>query len=362
MDAAIPATAPAAVSTDSKSVVSGIIAVDVMGSDLGPEEILSGIELALQQNPDLSGIVATGDDALIMPWLKEHGLADSNRVSVYPTTQIIDMHEKPVFAMKKKRDSSMMRAIELVKDGAAKAILSCGNTGALMAGGTLKLRPQKGIERPALATTIPCRGGHFVLVDAGANPDSRPEHLVHNAILGSKYAEIGLGVKNPRIGLLTIGTEEGKGNETTAPTHNLLKELNGIINYSGLIEGFQTYDGEVDVVVCDGFVGNILLKTSESLYKFLIDAVKAEVMGKPLRMAGAAMMKGAFTDLKTKLSPEQYGGAPLLGLKGNVLKAHGSSNRYAIASAIRIGVEIAQQDMVGMTHDAIARANKILGI
>ncbi|MEM9026244.1 MAG: phosphate acyltransferase PlsX [Verrucomicrobiota bacterium] len=270
------------------------------------------------------------------------------------------MDEKPILALKKKRDSSMMRAIELVKDGAAQAVLSCGNTGALMAGGTLKLRTQKGIERPALATAIPCRDGHFVLVDAGANPDSRPEHLVHNAILGSYYAEIGLGVKKPKVGLLTIGTEEGKGNERTSQTHDLLKELKGIINYQGLIEGFQTYEGEVDVVVCDGFVGNILLKSSESLYKFLIDTIKNEVKLNPVHFAGAALMKGAFSSVKNKLSPDQYGGAPLLGLKGNVLKAHGSSNRYAIASAIRIGIEIAQQDMVGATHDAITKANKIL--
>ncbi|MGB0371773.1 MAG: phosphate acyltransferase PlsX [Opitutales bacterium] len=360
MEPATSATATAEAPETSKQAVSGIIAVDVMGGDKGPEEILAGIELALKNDPSLSGIVAVGDQAIIETWLKSRGLTDSGKVKVFPTSQVIDMDEKPVMALKKKRDSSMMRAIEMVKDGDAKAVLSCGNTGALMAGGTLKLRPQKGIERPALATAIPCRGGHFVLVDAGANPDSRPEHLVHNAILGSYYAEIGLGVRKPRVGLLTIGTEEGKGNERTAQTHDLLKHLNGIINYQGLIEGFQTFEGEVDVVVCDGFVGNILLKSSEALYKFLIDTIKDEVKANPVHIAGAALMKGAFSNVKKKLSPDQYGGAPLLGLKGNVLKAHGSSNRYAIASAIRIGIEIAQQDMVGATHDAITKANKIL--
>ena len=351
-----------ALQEDAQTTVSGIIAVDVMGSDKGPEEILAGIELAIRENPNISGIVAVGDDALIVPWLKERKLYNTGKVSVLSTTQVIDMDEKPVMALKKKRDSSMMRAIELVKDGSTKAVLSCGNTGALMAGGTLKLRPQQGIERPALATAIPCRGGHFVLVDAGANPDSRPEHLVHNAILGSNYARIGLGKKSPKVGLLTIGTEEGKGNERTAQTHELLKELKGIINYQGLIEGFQTFDGEVDVVVCDGFVGNIVLKSSEALYKFLIDTIKGEVRQNPVHIAGAALMKGAFSNVKKKLSPDQYGGAPLLGLKGNVLKAHGSSNRNAIASAIRIGAEIAEQDMVGATHEAIAKANKILGL
>ena len=362
MGAASSAIASAEKPADSPSFAHGLIAVDVMGSDMGPEEILAGIRIALERDPSMSGIVVVGDDAFIAPWLKENKLSDSKSISVFPTTQVIDMDDKPVFAMKKKRDSSMMRAIELVKDGASKAVLSCGNTGALMAGGTLKLRPQKGIERPALATPIPCRGGHFVLVDAGANPDSRPEHLVHNAILGSNYACIGLGVENPKVGLLTIGTEEGKGNERTAQTHDLLKELNGIINYTGLIEGFQTFEGEVDVVVCDGFVGNILLKSSEALYKFLLGTIKEEVKSNPVHIAGAALMKGAFSNVKKKLSPDQYGGAPLLGLKGNVLKAHGSSNRYAIASAIRVGVEIAQQDMVGATHEAIARANKILGL
>ena len=344
-----------------QNTCSGTIAVDIMGGDKGPEEILRGICLALKNDPSLEGIVAVGADDVLDRFLAGEGKAYEGRLSVLKTSQVVDMNDKAGDAVKKKRDSSMMQAIDLVKSGNARAVLSCGNTGALMAGGTIKLRPLAGVERPAIATVIPCKGGHYVLLDSGANPDPDPEHLVHNAILGSNYAEWGLEVENPRVGLLTIGTEEGKGNERTIATHALLKQLDGVINYRGLIEGFQVYGGEVDVVVADGFVGNILLKTSESLYKFLIEEIKAEVASSSwMRKLGALMMKGVFVDLKKRLSPEQYGGAPFLGLKGNVLKSHGSSNRFAIASAIRIGVDLARRDMIGHTHDDIEQANKIL--
>ena len=172
------------------------------------------------------------------------------------------------------------------------------------------------------------------LIDAGANPDATAEHLVHNAILGSNYCRVVLGVQAPRVGLVTIGTEEGKGNALVAETHELLKRITGVINYVGPVEGFQVFEDHVDVVVCDGFVGNILLKSWESLSQFFRDVLRQEMAANPIRMAGAYLAQGAFGALRSRINPERYGGAPLLGLRGNILKAHGSSNRKAIVSAI----------------------------
>ena len=272
------------------------------------------------------------------------------------------MDDKPLMALKKKKDSSMVRAIELVKNGDANVLVSCGNTGALMAGGTLRLRMMEGVNRPALAAVVPRQGGHFILIDAGANPEAKPEHLVHNAILGSHYCRIMLGVASPRVGLMTIGTEEGKGNALITETSELLRRVNdaGVINYAGPIEGFHVFADHVDVVVCDGFVGNIMLKSWESLVKFFSGMLREELQANPLRATGALLSKGAFTALKERINPERYGGAPLLGLKGNILKAHGSSNRRAISSAIHAAREIIKADMNHRIEADITRANELL--
>jgi len=207
---------------------------------------------------------------------------------------------------------------------------------------------------------VPREGGHFVLIDAGANPEAKPEHLVHNAILGSHYARVMLGVRNPRVGLMTIGTEEGKGNSVITETNELLKRIASIINYQGPIEGFHVFAETVDVVVCDGFVGNIMLKSWESLVKFFSGMLREELRANPMRATGALLSKGAFTALKERINPERYGGAPLLGLKGNILKAHGSSNRHAIKSAIRAASEIIKADMNQRMEADISRANEAL--
>jgi glycerol-3-phosphate acyltransferase PlsX len=255
----------------------------------------------------------------------------------------------------------MLRALDLVKTGEARVAVSCGNTGALMAGATLRLRMMAGVDRPALAAVIPREGGHFILIDAGANPEARPEHLVHNAILGSNYARVILGLANPRVGLLTIGTEEGKGNTLVTETHEHLKKIASvIINYRGPVEGFQVFRDEVDVVVCDGFVGNTLLKTWESLSKFITGMLRTELGRNPFRMAGAVLARGAFDSLKARMNPDRYGGAPLLGVRGNVLKAHGSSNRHAWASALRAAEKIIQQDLYHRIEQDVARANELI--
>ncbi len=202
------------------------------------------------------------------------------------------MEDKPLVALKRKKDSSMVRAIELVKAGEANVVVSCGNTGALMACGTLRLRTMEGVARPALAAVVPREGGHFVLIDAGANPEPKPEHLVHNSILGSHYCRVMLGIHSPRVGLMSIGTEDGKGNSLITETNELLKRIDGIIRYAGPIEGFQVFAEHVDVVVCDGFVGNIMLKSWESLEKFIRGMLREELGANPMRAHGRPALQG----------------------------------------------------------------------
>jgi phosphate acyltransferase len=338
----------------------GRIAVDAMGGDLGPAEVVAAVKLALHQ-PAFSDIITlVGDQAVLRPLLAQADLDRSERVQIFHASEVITMDDKPLNALKKKRDSSMVRAIELVKNGEANVVVSCGNTGALMAGGTLRLRPMDGIARPALAAICPREGGHFVLIDAGANPEAKPEHLVHNAILGSHFCRVMLGVKTPRVGLITIGTEDGKGNALIAETHEQLRRVGEIINYVGPIEGFHVFAEHVDVVVCDGFVGNIMLKSWESLVKFFSGMLREELQSNPLRATGALLSKGAFNALKERINPERYGGAPLLGLNGHILKAHGSSNRRAIRSAINAAGAIVKADLNHHIMADVARANAAL--
>ena len=251
----------------------------------------------------------------------------------------------------------MIRAIELVKSGEAGAAVSCGNTGSLVASGILKLRTLDGVDRAALAPVIPRANGHFILIDAGANPEAKPDHLVHNAILGSHYCRMELGCEKPRVGLLTIGTEEGKGNALIAETHEGLKRIESLINYVGPVEGFQVFADEVDVVVCDGFVGNICLKTWESLSRFFRNELRTQIHANSLRKLGGFLAKGAFDDLRNRIKPERYGGAPLLGLRGNLLKAHGSANRHALKNAIRDASEMIKTDLNHRIEADIAKAN-----
>jgi len=331
-----------------------------MGGDLGPAEVVAGVKLAQKRDPQLDPITLVGDQALLEPLIQEAGLSLGPNLSIFHASEVVTMDDKPLMALKKKKDSSMVRAIELVKNGDASVLVSCGNTGALMAGGTLRLRMMEGVNRPALAAVIPRQGGHFILIDAGANPEAKPEHLVHNAILGSHYCRVMLGVAAPRVGLMTIGTEDGKGNALITETNEQLRRIGDIINYVGPIEGFQVFTDHVDVVVCDGFVGNIMLKSWESLVKFFSGMLREELQANPLRAAGAVLAKGAFTALKERINPERYGGAPLLGVRGNILKAHGSSNARAISSAIHAARAIIKADMNLCIEADIARANEIL--
>ncbi len=331
-----------------------------MGSDLGPAEIVAAVKLALSEFPEITAITLVGNEAILRPLSEQAGLKDHPKLDYFHATEVVTMDDKPLMALKRKKDSSMVRAIELVKSGAAGAAISCGNTGTLVATGILKLRTLDGVDRAALAPVIPRAGGHFILVDAGANPEAKSEHLIHNAILGSHFCRIELGIERPRVGLLTIGTEEGKGNALISETHESLKRIDGIVNYVGPIEGFQVFEDHVDVVVCDGFVGNICLKSWESLSKFFRNTLKTEIQANPLRTLGGLLSKGAFDALKNRIKPERYGGAPLLGLRGTLLKAHGSANRYALMNAIRDANEMIKVDLNARIEADIARANDLL--
>jgi len=336
------------------------IAVDAMGGDLGPYEVVEAVRLALSRFPNLHPITLVGDEGQVRPLLAAAGLAGHPGVAVHHASEVITMDDGVMTAIKGKRDASMFRAMELVKAGQAAAVVSTGNTKIMVAAGTLKLRTLEGVERPALAPVIPREGGHFILIDAGANPDATAQHLVHNAILGTDYCRVVLEVERPRVGLLTIGTEEGKGNALISEAHEALKRLGSLINYVGPVEGFQLFEDEVDVVVCDGFVGNICLKSWESLSKFFSGLLKEKLKANPLRATGALLARGAFTELKHRIKPERYGGAPLLGLRGVILKAHGSSNREAIMNAIRVANETITHELNQHILTDVARANELI--
>lgn len=332
-----------------------------MGSDMGPQEVMAGVALAISNGWVNDKVILVGKEDILREGVKAHGLDDSGKLEIFPASEVIGMNEKPIQSLRGKKDASLVRTVELVKDGNCGAAVSCGNTGSLMACSTLKLRPIEGVSKPALASVWPSLQNKFVVLDVGANPQCRPENLLHYAILGNQYARDALDIQKPRVGLLSIGTEEGKGTDLTNQAHLLLKGVGSQINYIGLIEGFQLFNNEVDVVVTDGFTGNVILKTCESMWKMLKGLVTEEVKKSPIRMTGALLMKGGLKSARDRLDPKKYGGAPLLGLRGTVLKAHGSSNRIALANAIRIAGNAIEHDLSSHTVSAIAAANETLG-
>ncbi|PWU04102.1 MAG: phosphate acyltransferase PlsX [Verrucomicrobia bacterium] len=335
------------------------IAIDVMGADKGPGEVIEGVKHALKQDPGLPLLTLVGIQSEIEPLLKKHAILGHPKLKVIHASDVIGMDEKPTQGIKKK-DSSMMRCLDLIKSEECAAMVSCGNTGSLMAGATVRLRLIPGLERPALSTVIPSKDHLFILLDVGANPETTSKQLMHNAILGTNHSQIELGIHKPKIGLLTIGTEEGKGTERIQEAHKYLKSLGTTINYTGLIEGFHVFEKDVDIVVCDGFVGNILIKTCESLFHMLKELFKEELTANPVRKLGAVLSMQAFKAIKHKFNPDRYSAAPLLGVNGIVLKAHGSSNSTGIMNAIFSAQKMLNQNMNKHILLAIAEANEII--
>ncbi len=329
------------------------IAVDVMGGDHGCEVVISGAKLALESDSSITALHLVGNQEQIHSALHRVGLKDE-RVQILHCTEVLTMEDKPVEGIRKKKDSSMVRSIELVREGKADAIISPGNTGALVAG-SMKLGRLEGIERPAIAARMPSRTGDFVLLDAGANPVCEPQHLAQFAVMGSLYAREILGQPRPRVGVLSNGSEESKGNELTREAAKLCAKLD--LNFLGYVEGFHLFDDGVDVVVADGFVGNIVLKTAESLGYAMMHLLKTELTANPIRKLGAMIAKDAFRSLKRRLDPEVYGGAVLLGLNGIVVKTHGSSRERAVMNAIRVATEEVRHDLIHMIEREIKVAN-----
>jgi glycerol-3-phosphate acyltransferase PlsX len=333
------------------------IAVDVMGGDHGCAVVVEGVRRALETDSKISTLFLVGDQAEIESALGATGCQDL-RVQIVHASEVVTMEDRPVNALRKKKDSSIARGAELVHDGQADAVVSLGNTGGIFTAATFKLGRISGVDRGCIATVIPRQENEFVLLDAGANIECKPLHLAQFAVMGSVYSREVLGRKKPRVGILSIGTEDSKGNELTLGAFKLCQQLD--LNFIGNIEGHDLFKDHVDVVVCDGFVGNIVLKTCESLAVGMISMLKRELMRNPKRQLGALLAKNAFHAIRRRMDPEVYGGAPLLGFNGMVFKAHGSARERAIASALRVTADAVQHHVNEIIAREIVSANEKL--
>lgn len=307
------------------------LAVDVMGGDQGPAELLHGIRLGLAADDSIRELQVVGPEGTLRSLARETGLTDP-RVSFLNADEVLTMDDDPALAIRRKKGSSLMRALESLREQAADAVISSGNTGALIAGATVRVGRLEGIQRPSLACIMPSRTGAFVLLDGGANPDCTPEILLQFAVMGSVYFRAMLGVENPRVGVLSNGTEESKGNDLTRGALALIRRTR--LNCVGYSEGSDLFKGTVEVGVCDGFVGNLILKAVEGLGRTVGHLLRTELTANPVRKVGALLASGGLRRIKERMNPETYGGAPVLGLRGSVVKIHGSAGRLALKYAI----------------------------
>jgi glycerol-3-phosphate acyltransferase PlsX len=335
------------------------VALDVMGGDQGCVVVVDGVRLALKAFPQIAEVHLVGQQEEIQRAMTRARLSDG-RVRIVHASEVLTMEDDPLRAIRKKKDSSLVRAVDLVKQGHADAVISPGNTGALVAASTFALRRLEGVDRPAIAAVMPSARTEFILIDAGANPDCKPIHLVQFAIMGSIYSREILGHKKPRVGILSNGTEAMKGTDCTRETHRLCQELD--LNYIGYVEGHDLFADHVEVVVTDGFLGNVVLKTCESLGKTMLRMLRRELAANPMRKLGATLAARAFQNLTRKRDPDVYGGAPILGLHGHVIKAHGSAREQAIMNAIRVSTQAVQHHLTELIQEEIARANERLSV
>lgn len=327
------------------------IAVDVMGTDYGPAEIIKGVLQAVSEYG--CDVVLVGDQEVIRRELARDHQENNPRVTIHHASQVIEMQDHPGISVKKKKDASIVVATHLLHEKECDALVSSGSTGAAVASALFGLGRIRGIERPAIATVIPNVKGATVLVDSGAKVDAKPEQLVQNAIMGSIYAELQLGIPQPRVGLLNIGEEETKGNEQCLATYPLLKkDLH--IHFIGNVEGRDINKGTVDVVVCDGFVGNVVLKTMEGLAAAVMEILKKTLMESGLfAKLGALLMKPALLRMKKQMDASEYGGALLMGVRAPFIICHGSSKAKAIKNAVRVAIELTRKDVVGRIRQEI---------
>jgi glycerol-3-phosphate acyltransferase PlsX len=322
------------------------IALDAMGGDHAPAVTIEG---AIETVNDIEGIdiILVGDESSIKRELDSRKYLP-NRISIKHASQVIAMGESPSVAIRKKKDSSINRAIELVKDGEADAFVSAGHSGVVMATALLLLHTSPGVDRPAIATIMPTLKAPFVLIDAGANLHCKPENLFQFALMGSAYCRAIFRRQEPKVALLSIGEEDTKGNELTKEAFKLLKSAD--INFAGNIDGKDIFTGIADVIVCDGFTGNVVLKTSEGLADAIVKILKREIAEQSVGRIGYLLMKSALKSFKKKTDYDEYGGAPLLGINGTCIISHGRSTAKAIKNALRVAADFSEKRV----HKAIA--------
>lgn len=322
------------------------VVVDAMGGDDAPGVVLEGVGQAVAQDPSLT-VILTGPEDVIVPFAAQHG-----NVIAHPTTEVIGMGEHPAEAVRRKKDSSIVVGCQLVKDGEAGGFFSAGSTGACMSAATLVIGRIKGVKRPAIATVLPSPVAKVVFADMGANADCKPEYLVQFARMARVYAQVTLGIDNPSVGLLNIGEEETKGSEFAQECHRLMKEH--VPNFRGNAEGRALALGGFDVIVTDGFTGNVALKVYEGVGMALLAGLKETIYSTTKSKIGGLLIKDALSKFKDELSADKYGGAQLLGCKGVCLVGHGSSNAQAICSGVLATADAIRQDMPGRLAFALA--------
>ncbi|MEW6118181.1 MAG: phosphate acyltransferase PlsX [Nitrospirota bacterium] len=322
------------------------VALDAMGGDFAPEMTIAGAIEAVSEY-DIE-VVLVGDRQKISETLEDKRYP-ANKISVFHASEVVEMHESPSVAIRKKKDSSIRRAVELVKNRQADAAVSAGHSGVAMATSLFLLGKLPNVDRPAIATIMPSYSGFFVLLDAGANVDCKPENLLQFAHMGNAYFKAIFNEPNPRISLLSIGEEDTKGNELTKEAFKYLK--NADINFIGNIEGKDIFTGAADVIVCDGFIGNIVLKVSEGLAETIIKMLKREIVDVATGKLGYLMIKPAIRNFKKRTDYSEYGGAPLLGINGTFIISHGRSSAKAIKNAIKVAAEMSKKRV----HEVISR-------
>jgi glycerol-3-phosphate acyltransferase PlsX len=337
-----------------------LIAVDAMGGDHAPAVVIEGVVDYLRENSrdENYKIVLVGKEKEIHKELKKYRNVRLDRLEIVDALEEISMKEHFLSYWRKREQTSIKKAIDLVKNGKAMAMVSAGNTGAVMALAKNVLGSMKNIDRPALAIMLPTLKGSSLLVDVGANTDSKPHNLVEFALMGKIYLENIVGIKNPRIGLMNIGEEEVKGNELTKTTHNLLKQLD--INFIGNVEGRDVYIGEADLIVTDGFTGNVTLKVSEGVVEVMLSMLKREIMSNIFSKIGFFFLKHSLKRIKKKLDYSEYGGALLLGVNGIVIIGHGGSNAKAIKNAIYLSYRFVTEKVLDKISQEISRMQESL--
>jgi len=336
------------------------IAVDAMGGDFAPRAIVEGVGEFLDCQGDGYRLLLVGEQTQLEQELSRIGKRGDPRLDIVHANEIVHMHEAAAATMRAKRGASINVAVDLVKKGEASAVVSAGHTGAAVASTVVKLRMLPGIERPGIAPVFPSPAGHFVLLDAGANVDCKPIHLVHYAVMGDAFARHILQRPQPRIGLLSVGGEDSKGNDLTKGAFKLLEEIKDL-NFVGNVEGHDLFSGKVDVVICDGFVGNAVLKCCESLAEAVGHILKEKLQKNPLRTLGYLLSRGAYRELRSMTDYAEHGGAPLLGVNGVCIISHGASSPRAVRNAIRVAGEfvehqVNQQIVTRVEHLGLAPA------